>query len=260
MPHLHLSLQSGDDLILKRMKRRHLRADAIRFCDDVRQLRPDIVFGADLIAGFPTETEAMFENTLSIVEECGLTFLHVFPFSPRAGTPAARMPQVDRARSSRSAPRGCARRATRRWRAARRGGRQRRAASWSSSRGLGRTEHFAPVDDRCGRAGEIVPVPDRGAGPRAPRRRGAPGSRVMAERTEARLLRPPVRRRGRPSSAAGCSKLPRRDDAASRVDRRRTRSSGRRPASARPTPPSPLRPRRRRLQPRPPPRRAGGSG
>jgi threonylcarbamoyladenosine tRNA methylthiotransferase MtaB len=96
MPHLHLSMQAGDDLILKRMKRRHLRDDAIRFCDEVRRLRPDIVFGADLIAGFPTETEAMFANTLALVDECGLTYLHVFPFSPRKGTPAARMPQVDR--------------------------------------------------------------------------------------------------------------------------------------------------------------------
>ncbi len=94
MPHLHLSLQSGDDLILKRMKRRHLRADAIAFCAEARRLRPDIVFGADLIAGFPTETEAMFQQTLDLVEECGLTHLHVFPFSPRPGTPAARMPQV----------------------------------------------------------------------------------------------------------------------------------------------------------------------
>jgi threonylcarbamoyladenosine tRNA methylthiotransferase MtaB len=97
MPHLHLSLQSGDDLILKRMKRRHLRADAIAFCDEVRRLRPDTVFGADLLAGFPTETDGMFHNTLDLVEECGLTHLHVFPFSPRPGTPAARMPQVDRA-------------------------------------------------------------------------------------------------------------------------------------------------------------------
>lgn len=96
MPHLHLSLQAGDDLILKRMKRRHLRADAIRFCETARRLRPDMVFGADLIAGFPTETEAHFENTLRLVEDCGLTYLHVFPFSPRKGTPAARMPQVSR--------------------------------------------------------------------------------------------------------------------------------------------------------------------
>ncbi|MXN65133.1 tRNA (N(6)-L-threonylcarbamoyladenosine(37)-C(2))-methylthiotransferase MtaB [Stappia sp. GBMRC 2046] len=97
MPHFHLSLQAGDDLILKRMKRRHLRADTIRFCEEVRQLRPDVVFGADIIAGFPTESEAMFDNTLKIVDDCGLTHLHVFPFSPRPGTPAARMPQVERA-------------------------------------------------------------------------------------------------------------------------------------------------------------------
>jgi threonylcarbamoyladenosine tRNA methylthiotransferase MtaB len=96
MPHLHLSLQSGDDLILKRMKRRHLRVDAIAFCDEVRRLRPDVVFGADMIAGFPTEMEAMFQNSLDLVDECGLTHLHVFPFSPRPGTPAARMPQLGR--------------------------------------------------------------------------------------------------------------------------------------------------------------------
>ena len=94
MPHLHLSLQHGDDLILKRMKRRHLRDDAIGFCEQARQLRPDIVFGADIIAGFPTETEAMFQNALALVRDCGLSFLHVFPFSARKGTPAARMPQV----------------------------------------------------------------------------------------------------------------------------------------------------------------------
>jgi threonylcarbamoyladenosine tRNA methylthiotransferase MtaB len=96
MPHLHLSLQAGDDLILKRMKRRHSRADAIAFCDTLRRLRPDMVFGADLIAGFPTETEAMFANSLALVEDCRLTHLHVFPFSPRPGTPAARMPQLSR--------------------------------------------------------------------------------------------------------------------------------------------------------------------
>ena len=95
MPHLHLSLQSGDDLILKRMKRRHSRADAIAFCAQVRRLRPDIALGADIIAGFPTETEEMFARSLDLVEECGLTFLHVFPYSPRPGTPAARMPQVN---------------------------------------------------------------------------------------------------------------------------------------------------------------------
>ena len=97
MPHLHLSLQSGDDLILKRMKRRHLRDDAIHFCETIRAARPDIAFGADIITGFPTETEAMFENSLRLVEECGLTFLHVFPYSPRKGTPAAKMPQVPQA-------------------------------------------------------------------------------------------------------------------------------------------------------------------
>jgi threonylcarbamoyladenosine tRNA methylthiotransferase MtaB len=96
-PHLHLSLQSGDDLILKRMKRRHSRRDAIRFCADLRAARPDIVFGADFIVGFPTETEEMFSRTLDLVEECGLTHLHVFPFSPRPGAPAASMPQIDRA-------------------------------------------------------------------------------------------------------------------------------------------------------------------
>ncbi|MDD8023236.1 MAG: tRNA (N(6)-L-threonylcarbamoyladenosine(37)-C(2))-methylthiotransferase MtaB [Paracoccaceae bacterium] len=94
MPHLHLSLQHGDDMILKRMKRRHLRDDAIAFCAEARRLRPGIVFGADIIAGFPTETEAMFENSLRLVEDCGLTFLHVFPYSARKGTPAARMPAV----------------------------------------------------------------------------------------------------------------------------------------------------------------------
>ena len=96
MPHLHLSLQHGDDLILKRMKRRHLRDDAIAFCKEARRLRPELTFGADIIAGFPTETEAMFENALALVEECDLTWLHVFPYSARQGTPAARMPAVDR--------------------------------------------------------------------------------------------------------------------------------------------------------------------
>lgn len=94
MPHLHLSLQAGDNLILKRMKRRHAREDAIAFCETARRLRPDMTFGADIIAGFPTETETMFDASLRLVAECGLTFLHVFPYSPRQGTPAARMPQV----------------------------------------------------------------------------------------------------------------------------------------------------------------------
>ncbi|MEX0346681.1 MAG: tRNA (N(6)-L-threonylcarbamoyladenosine(37)-C(2))-methylthiotransferase MtaB [Rhizobiaceae bacterium] len=96
MPHLHLSLQSGDNMILKRMKRRHNREDSIRFCEEIRKVRPDIVFGADLIAGFPTESDGMFENSLKIVAECDLSHLHVFPFSPRDGTPAARMPQLPR--------------------------------------------------------------------------------------------------------------------------------------------------------------------
>jgi len=94
-PHLHLSLQAGDDLILKRMKRRHSRAQAVDFCAEARRLRPEIAFGADIIVGFPTETDAMFQNSLDLVADCGLTHLHVFPYSPRPGTPAARMPQVD---------------------------------------------------------------------------------------------------------------------------------------------------------------------
>ncbi len=97
MPHIHLSLQSGDNMILKRMKRRHAREDSIAFCTALRARRSDIVFGADIIAGFPTETGAMFENSLRIIDECGLTYLHVFPFSPRPGTPAARMPQLEKA-------------------------------------------------------------------------------------------------------------------------------------------------------------------
>ena len=112
MPHLHLSLQAGDDMVLKRMKRRHLRQDAVRFTETVRRLRPDVVFGADLIAGFPTETDAMFAHSLAAVADCGLTYLHVFPYSARPGTPAARMPQVPgdvvRARASRLRERGAA--------------------------------------------------------------------------------------------------------------------------------------------------------
>jgi threonylcarbamoyladenosine tRNA methylthiotransferase MtaB len=98
MPHFHLSAQSGDDMILKRMKRRHARKDTIAFCDAVRRLRPDMAFGADLIAGFPTETDAMFENTKALIDDAGLSYLHIFPFSPRKGTPAARMPQVAKPR------------------------------------------------------------------------------------------------------------------------------------------------------------------
>ena len=105
MPHLHLSLQAGDDMILKRMKRRHSRAQAVTFAETVKRLRPDVVLGADLIAGFPTESEAMFANTLALIEDCGLTHLHVFPYSARSGTPAAKMPQlpgdVRRARAAR---------------------------------------------------------------------------------------------------------------------------------------------------------------
>jgi len=109
MPHFHLSLQAGDNMILKRMKRRHSREDAIAFCAEARTLRPDVTFGADIIAGFPTETETMFQNSLDLVTDCDLTWLHVFPYSKRDGTPAARMPAVngkeikDRARRLREA-------------------------------------------------------------------------------------------------------------------------------------------------------------
>jgi threonylcarbamoyladenosine tRNA methylthiotransferase MtaB len=144
MPHLHLSLQSGDDMILKRMKRRHLRDDAIAFCDQVRRLRPDIALGADIIAGFPTETEAMFARSVGLVEECGLTFLHVFPYSPRPGTPAARMPQVaggaikERAKRLRLAGEAALRK-----RLAAEIGTTREVLIESAAQG--RTEHFIPV-------------------------------------------------------------------------------------------------------------------
>ena len=144
MPHLHLSLQAGDDLILKRMKRRHSRADAIDFCRQVRRLRPDIAFGADIIAGFPTETEEMFARSQDLVEECDLTFLHVFPYSPRPGTPAARMPQVDgraikdRARRLRANGETALRR-----RLALEVGTTREVLIESATQG--RTEHFIPV-------------------------------------------------------------------------------------------------------------------
>jgi threonylcarbamoyladenosine tRNA methylthiotransferase MtaB len=144
MPHLHLSLQAGDDIILKRMKRRHLRADAIAFCDRVRRLRPDVVFGGDIIAGFPTETEAMFARSLDLVEQCGLTYLHVFPYSSRPGTPAARMPQVahdvvkDRARRLRdTGAQALGRHLDREV------GAQRRVLTEAG--GIGRTEQFTPV-------------------------------------------------------------------------------------------------------------------
>ncbi|WP_029074890.1 tRNA (N(6)-L-threonylcarbamoyladenosine(37)-C(2))-methylthiotransferase MtaB [Kaistia adipata] len=157
MPHLHLSLQAGDDMILKRMKRRHGRADAIRFCAEARRLRPDIVFGADIIAGFPTETEAMFENSLALVDECGLTHLHVFPFSPRPGTPAARMPQLDhatiKARAARLREKG---KATLEAHLAREIGTTRRVLMEKG--GVGRTEHFTPVSMPGLAAGTIVPA------------------------------------------------------------------------------------------------------
>jgi threonylcarbamoyladenosine tRNA methylthiotransferase MtaB len=157
MPHLHLSLQSGDDMILKRMKRRHSRSDAIAFCDEVRRLRPDIAFGADIIAGFPTETEEMFARSLDLVEECGLTFLHVFPYSPRPDTPAARMPQVagpaikERAKRLRAAGEAALR--------------QRLQAEIGATRevliesdGQGRTEHYLPVAIAGERVGSVVPL------------------------------------------------------------------------------------------------------
>jgi threonylcarbamoyladenosine tRNA methylthiotransferase MtaB len=144
MPHFHLSLQAGDDLVLKRMKRRHTRADAVRFCDAVRALRPGAVFGADLIAGFPTETEAQFARSLDLVAECGLTHLHVFPYSPRPGTPAARMPPVpgeivrDRAARLREAGDAAL--------AAHLAGEVGRTHRVLTERGgLGRTEGFTPV-------------------------------------------------------------------------------------------------------------------
>jgi threonylcarbamoyladenosine tRNA methylthiotransferase MtaB len=141
MPHLHLSLQAGDDLILKRMKRRHLRADAIAFCEEVRRARPDVVFGGDIIAGFPTETEDMFARSLDLVDACGLTHLHVFPFSPRPRTPAARMPQIKRdiikERARRLREKGEA--ALRRHLEAQVGARRRVLVE---SDELGRTEHF----------------------------------------------------------------------------------------------------------------------
>ncbi|GAA2843951.1 threonylcarbamoyladenosine tRNA methylthiotransferase MtaB [Aminobacter aminovorans] len=157
MPHLHLSLQSGDDMILKRMKRRHLRDQSIKFCADVRKLRPDIVFGADIIAGFPTETDEMFENSIRVVEECGLTHLHVFPFSPREGTPAARMPQVRREIVKQRAAR---------LRAAGDVNYARHLESLKGScqkvlverEGLGRTEGFTLVALDQGAAGEIIEV------------------------------------------------------------------------------------------------------
>jgi len=147
MPHLHLSLQSGDDIILKRMKRRHLRADAIAFCAQVRRLRPDVVFGGDIIAGFPTESEDMFARSLDLIDACGLTHLHVFPFSPRPGTAAARMPQLARpivkARAAALREKGEA--ALRRHLAGEVGARRRLLMETPET---GRTEHFTRAEIR----------------------------------------------------------------------------------------------------------------
>jgi threonylcarbamoyladenosine tRNA methylthiotransferase MtaB len=156
MPHLHLSLQAGDDMILKRMKRRHSRADAVRFCEDVRRWRPDVVFGADLIAGFPTETDAMFASSLSAVDDCGLTYLHVFPFSARQGTPAERMPQVARTlvkeRAARLREKGAS--ALSQFLSAQSGA---EVEVLLERDGLGRTRQFAEVSvDAAARAGSLV--------------------------------------------------------------------------------------------------------
>ncbi|MES2750391.1 MAG: tRNA (N(6)-L-threonylcarbamoyladenosine(37)-C(2))-methylthiotransferase MtaB [Pseudomonadota bacterium] len=154
MPHLHLSLQAGDDLVLKRMKRRHSRRDAIDFCAQVRRLRPDMAFGADIIAGFPTETEEMFSRSQDLVDDCDLTFLHVFPYSPRPGTPAARMPQVNghtiKERARRLRVRG---EAALRRRLASDVGATRQVLIESATQG--RTEHFVPVAVAGGVPGDI---------------------------------------------------------------------------------------------------------
>jgi threonylcarbamoyladenosine tRNA methylthiotransferase MtaB len=155
MPHLHLSLQSGDDLILKRMKRRHSRADAIRFCAAMRAARPEIAFGADFIVGFPTETEEMFAQTLDLVEACGLAHLHVFPFSPRPGTPAARMPQLSgavvKARAARLRAAGDA--ALARHLEAQRG---RRLAVLTERGGLARAADFTPMRTPGAEPGQML--------------------------------------------------------------------------------------------------------
>jgi threonylcarbamoyladenosine tRNA methylthiotransferase MtaB len=174
MPHLHLSLQSGDDLILRRMKRRHTRADSVRFCEAVRRLRPDATFGADLIAGFPTETEEMFINSLRLIDDCGLTYLHVFPYSRRAGTPAERMPQVAGAvikdRAARLRVRGQTALAA--YMSAQVG---REAELLMERRGVGRTPAFAEVqiDPAAAVPGEFVHI----------RVTGSDGSRLRGERS-----------------------------------------------------------------------------
>ncbi|MHB1103977.1 MAG: tRNA (N(6)-L-threonylcarbamoyladenosine(37)-C(2))-methylthiotransferase MtaB [Devosia sp.] len=163
MPHLHLSLQSGDDMTLKRMKRRHLRADTLEFVNEVRAKRPDMVFGADIIAGFPTETDEMFENSLKIVEEADLTYLHVFPFSARAGTPAARMPQVDRriARDRAALLRAAGERQFRRHCESRLGAIETVLVERDD---MGRTEQFVPIAVPGFTPGQIVPVRVVGVG------------------------------------------------------------------------------------------------
>jgi threonylcarbamoyladenosine tRNA methylthiotransferase MtaB len=169
MPHLHLSLQSGDDLILKRMKRRHSRKDAIAFCEQVRRLRTDIALGADIIAGFPTETEEMFARSLELVEECGLTFLHVFPYSPRPGTPAARMPQV-------ASP--AIKQRAKRLRDAGEAALQRRLRSE-----VGAVREVLIESDKLGRSEHYLPVAVTGETPGAVRRlaiAGHDGSRLQA--------------------------------------------------------------------------------
>ncbi len=184
MPHLHLSLQAGDDMTLKRMKRRHLRADAIAFCDQVRRLRPDVVFGADIIAGFPTESEAMFARSLDLVDECALTHLHVFPFSPRPGTAAARMPQVPshivRARAATLRQKGEA--ALRRHLVAEIGKRHRLLME---TQAIGRTEQFTRTRIvRSATPGDIVDVTITG---HDGRQLVAEPSRVDLEQTMAKL-------------------------------------------------------------------------
>ncbi|MEA3045061.1 MAG: threonylcarbamoyladenosine tRNA methylthiotransferase MtaB [Sphingomonadales bacterium] len=168
MPHLHLSLQSGDDLILKRMKRRHSRSHAIEFCAQVKRLRPDIAFGADIIAGFPTETETMFARSQELVEECDLTFLHVFPYSPRPGTPAARMPQV----------RGeVIKERARRLRATGEAALQRRLVAE-----IGSVRQVLIESDRQGRTEHFIPVAIAGDTPGAVRRlvmKGHDGTRLL---------------------------------------------------------------------------------
>jgi len=162
LPHLHLSLQSGDNIILKRMKRRHSREDTIRFCEEVRRVRPDMVYGADIIAGFPTETDQMFESSLDIVDECGLTYLHVFPYSAREGTPAAKMPQVDGAvikeRAKRLREKGALRLALHLERAIGQTAQVLIERVLEDGARFGRTEQFSLVRLKAGGEGEIVPA------------------------------------------------------------------------------------------------------